>query len=311
MDRHTFKPDPKTRATDARLTSGDGHGGGGAPPVNRGTDPDMRGETMDTGDIRIRPDDTPPLYLADHGTSDPILRGGIEGDVTPGGVRIRGERDLTPLQGGGNVTAAVDHLKDVQTRRANAAKAAEQTERSMGDAEAQLETVKDQKGRGDIEKRLETLKQRHATEQRKLADLEAELEATQKTIKSFAEPNKNRYPDFESPLPTMKSTVDEQVAKLSDQLGLQKTPLDPQYALVAPWIGRQPNRSGKLMSSGTSEGWLRNHSRFWTAWKKRFPKQYRMLGADHMVTKEFAAAMGRRRRRSARSSPTITSTTGR
>jgi hypothetical protein len=116
----------------------------------------------------------------------------------------------------------------------------------MGDAEALLETVKDQKGRrdienetvkdqkgrGDIEKRLETLKQRHAIEQRKLANLEAELEATQKTIKGFGEPNKNRYPDFEDPSPAMKPTIDEQVAKLSDQLGLQKTPLDPQYALV-------------------------------------------------------------------------------
>ncbi|MEJ2747385.1 MAG: DUF4157 domain-containing protein [Anaerolineae bacterium] len=110
-----------------------------------------------------------------------------------------------------------------------------------------------------------------------------------KPTKPGAKPTKNVYPDFErvptSELPTARA----QAAALAKKLGI---PIPKDRILQAPWIGRIRGSSGKPRSVSTSEGWLRNESRFWTKWKAAFPEDAKLLGKGNTVTKELAKKYG-------------------
>jgi hypothetical protein len=101
---------------------------------------------------------------------------------------------------------------------------------------------------------------------------------------------RNTYPDFEPVTPTLQKNAHAQTAKLSAQLKGLNIPED--RVLSAPWIGRIRNRTGKIQSSSTSEGWLRNESRFWSEWKRQFPDDAKLLGPNNTVTEALADKYG-------------------
>lgn len=101
-----------------------------------------------------------------------------------------------------------------------------------------------------------------------------------------ADPKRNKYPDFESPRKADSEIVKQQTAKLSNQLGGLNIPED--RVLVAPWVGRVYGTKGKPTSYGTSEGWLRNESRFWSLFKDKFREDYDLLDQGKRVSADFA-----------------------
>jgi hypothetical protein len=94
---------------------------------------------------------------------------------------------------------------------------------------------------------------------------------------------RNVYPDFEPVKPQLQQTAREQTAALSKQVGLN---IPENRVLDAPWIGKVKS------SASTSEGWLRNESRFWSEWKRQFPDDAKLLGENQTVTKELADKYG-------------------
>jgi hypothetical protein len=97
---------------------------------------------------------------------------------------------------------------------------------------------------------------------------------------------RNKYPDFEPVGPDLQKNARAQVARLNEQLG-SKIKIPDDRVLNAPWIGRI-RRRGKIQSSSTSEGWLRNESRFWSQWEKQFPDDAKLLGPNRTVSPELA-----------------------
>jgi len=222
---------------------------------------------------------------------EPVLHRAIEGDVTPTGTRIRGDDEVPAITDPGeNLSAAFNHLEDLETKVPAARRDLDQTEKSLGDVEAELETVTHPGRRKQLETQQKNLQTREIHQQRTLERLEAEEKATRSTIAALGGDTqaKNRYPDFEDTNPALRTVVDDKVQRLGEQVGLE---LDPKYALESPWIGRIRNQEGTKLSSGTSQGWLRNDYRFWKKWKQKFPREYSLLGPDHTVTKEFADEM--------------------
>ena len=100
---------------------------------------------------------------------------------------------------------------------------------------------------------------------------------------------RNTYPDFAPVQPANQPTAQAQTARLSRQIG---EPIPADRVLVAPWVGRMRNAQGDMMSSGTSEGWLRNESRFWTQFKRQFPSDYALIGPNRTVTPQLAQRWG-------------------
>lgn len=100
---------------------------------------------------------------------------------------------------------------------------------------------------------------------------------------------KNEYPDFETPKGADAKIVKQQAAALSKHLGLN-IPAD--RVLEAPWVGRVYGSEGKKLSSGTSQGWLRNESKFWTLFKSKFPDDYKLLDEGEKVSAGFAKKYG-------------------
>lgn len=229
----------------------------------------------------------PDIRLTD---KEPALHRAIEGDVTPGGTR-GGEAEVPKTTDPGeDLSAAFRHLEEMEKKVAAAAKAVDQTEKSLGDVEALLETVTHPRRRDELLKRKERLEDIELRERKTLERLQAEEDATRKTITALGgdQHAKNRYPEFEDTTPALQTIVDDKVHRLSEQVGI---PLDPKYTLESPWIGRIYNQEGTKLSASTSQGWLRNDHRFWKKWKQRFPREYSLLGPDRTVTKEFADEM--------------------
>jgi hypothetical protein len=102
-------------------------------------------------------------------------------------------------------------------------------------------------------------------------------------------PRRNTYPDFSPVPPANQPTATAQTAKLSSQL---REPIPANRVLVAPWVGRVRNAQGEMMSSGTSEGWLRNESRFWSEFKRQFPSDFALIGPGRTVTPQLAQRWG-------------------
>lgn len=113
--------------------------------------------------------------------------------------------------------------------------------------------------------------------------------AKKKAAKPKTTRKRNQYPDFEDIPDSMKKVAKEQTEQLSKQLGI-KIPKD--RVLSAPWVGRIRNAAGKARSASTSQGWLRNESKFWSKWKKAFPDDAKLLGKGNTVTKELAEKYG-------------------
>jgi HNH/Endo VII superfamily nuclease toxin with a HHH motif len=110
-------------------------------------------------------------------------------------------------------------------------------------------------------------------------------------------PGRNVYPDFE-PVPpgsAVEKYARAHTARLSEQIrksGITMT-IPADRVLNAPYIGRiRHHLTNKIQSSTTSEGWLRNQSRFWTQWKKQFPDDAKLLGPNQTVSKELADKYG-------------------
>jgi hypothetical protein len=100
---------------------------------------------------------------------------------------------------------------------------------------------------------------------------------------------RNQYPEFEDVPKGLEGTAKEQCRRLSSQLGM---PIREDRVLAAPWIGRIRGSGGKPRSSSTSEGWLRNESKFWAKWKSSFPEDAKLLGPNNTVTPELATKYG-------------------
>ncbi len=100
---------------------------------------------------------------------------------------------------------------------------------------------------------------------------------------------RNSYPNFEKVRPDNQPTAQAQTDKLSGQL---KEPIPANRVLVAPWVGRMRNAQGDMMSSGTSEGWLRSESRFWSEFKRQFPSDFALIGPNRTVTPQLAQRWG-------------------
>ncbi len=101
--------------------------------------------------------------------------------------------------------------------------------------------------------------------------------------------NRNVYPDFEAVPANLQPDATAQAQRLAGQLGL---PVPANRVLSAPWIGRIRNRAGELLSSATSQGWLRSESRFWSEFARRFPEDYALIGPGRTVTAELAQRYG-------------------
>jgi hypothetical protein len=102
-------------------------------------------------------------------------------------------------------------------------------------------------------------------------------------------PQDNRYPPFEPVRPSLQADAARQAQTLSQQLGIN---IPGDRVLGAPWTGRVRNARGKLQSSGTSQGWLRSESQFWSEFKRQFPDDAKLLGKDNTVTKALAEKYG-------------------
>ncbi len=113
---------------------------------------------------------------------------------------------------------------------------------------------------------------------------------------------RNTYPPFESTEDPatgkdLRANAAEQVNDLSTQLNL-KLPanrminLPDDRVLDAPNVGRIRNSAGEAQSSSTSEGYLRNESRFWTKFKELFPTDFALIGPGRTVTPALAQKYG-------------------
>jgi hypothetical protein len=60
----------------------------------------------------------------------------------------------------------------------------------------------------------------------------------------------------------------------------------------SPWIGRIRGKSGRPRSTATSEGWLRDESKFWQQFAEDYPEDYRLIGEGHTVTQELSQKWG-------------------
>jgi hypothetical protein len=96
---------------------------------------------------------------------------------------------------------------------------------------------------------------------------------------------RNSYPDFEPVRAGLRSVATQQANRLSAQLGIF---VSPDRVLNAPWIGRVRNRAGKNLSVSTSQGWLRNETRFWSQFARQFPDDYKLIGKARKVTPALA-----------------------
>ena len=112
---------------------------------------------------------------------------------------------------------------------------------------------------------------------------------------------RNRYPQFNPGDPNrvwaavsegggLATTAQQQAQRLSQQLGGFPIPAD--RVLEAPWIGRIRNAAGDAGSSGTSAGWARSESAFWSAFRAQFPGDYALLGTGRTVTAALAERYG-------------------
>lgn len=100
---------------------------------------------------------------------------------------------------------------------------------------------------------------------------------------------RNKYPDF-TPVPAGElAEVTRRTEALAHQLGIV---IRPDRVLSAPWVGRIYTETGETRSSSTSEGWLRNESRFWSAFRRVWDKDYKLLKPGHVVSKPFAKTFG-------------------
>ncbi len=97
--------------------------------------------------------------------------------------------------------------------------------------------------------------------------------------------HRNMYPDFEAVPQGLLYVAQQQIQSLEQQVGI---PIPRDRVVSASWVGRIRDRAGELTSTGTSQGWLRNESRFWSAFRKNFPDDYRLLGPNRTVTPEIA-----------------------
>jgi hypothetical protein len=95
-------------------------------------------------------------------------------------------------------------------------------------------------------------------------------------------PMRNRYPGFTPPAASESALVADQAGRLQAASGLR---IRTDQVLEAPWIGRNTPRS-------TSEGWLRDSGRFWTAYSRHAPNEFALLNGGHVVTPAYADAMG-------------------
>jgi hypothetical protein len=95
-------------------------------------------------------------------------------------------------------------------------------------------------------------------------------------------PMRNRYPGFAPPAASESALVADQAGRLQAASGLR---IRTDQILEAPWIGRNTPRS-------TSEGWLRDSGRFWTAYSRHAPNEFALLNGGHVVTPAYADAMG-------------------
>jgi Domain of unknown function (DUF4157)/HNH/Endo VII superfamily nuclease toxin with a HHH motif len=109
-----------------------------------------------------------------------------------------------------------------------------------------------------------------------------ELDAPGTTVPSRS---RNIYSDFEDISSANRQLARNQTQRLSGQLGI---PIPQDRVLTAPWVGRVRNRAGDIMSTGTSQGWLRNESRFWSEFGRRWPNDYNLIGPNRTVTRELA-----------------------
>jgi hypothetical protein len=100
---------------------------------------------------------------------------------------------------------------------------------------------------------------------------------------------RNVYPDFEPVAGQLQKNARAQTARLSQQLGFN---IPEDRVLVAPWVGRIRNRAAKVQSTSTSEGWLRNESRFWSQWERQFPDDAALLGPNRTVSQALADKYG-------------------
>ena len=137
----------------------------------------------------IRPDETPSPG------SRAVTRRGVEGDVTEGGIAIRGQADAPPLTGIDELRAAQAHRDDLTQRLAKAERDLHQTQHSAGNLDAQIEATKgaklDAATKAEKLKQLdESLKRLEANEEtgKALVDsLRRELDATRKTLPKLGE----------------------------------------------------------------------------------------------------------------------------
>lgn len=98
-----------------------------------------------------------------------------------------------------------------------------------------------------------------------------------------APPTPNRiYPDFHPPGAADGPAAALRATQLTQEMGI---PIRADQMLEAPWIGKNTPRS-------TSEGWLRDSDRFWTAYAQHAPNEYALLQGGRIVTPAYAAAMG-------------------
>jgi hypothetical protein len=100
---------------------------------------------------------------------------------------------------------------------------------------------------------------------------------------------RNTYPEFDRVQPGLQKVAGEQTARLSQQLGI---PIPKDRVLEAPWIGRIRSGKGEVTSASTSQGWMRNESRYWAEFKRRFPDDYAQIGPGRTVTPELAQRYG-------------------
>lgn len=98
----------------------------------------------------------------------------------------------------------------------------------------------------------------------------------------------NRYPDFKKVGDKERATAEELVKRLSAEV---KAPIPPKV-VEAPWIGRIRSKSGKARSVSTSEGWLRDESKFWKQFEKDYPEDYKLIGPGNTVTPELSNKWG-------------------
>jgi WXG100 family type VII secretion target len=100
---------------------------------------------------------------------------------------------------------------------------------------------------------------------------------------------KNKFLPFTDVKPGMRDIATERVEKLSNTIG---HPIPKDRILEAEHVGVIKNRSGRATSQANRIGYERNESRFWTAFKERWPEDYKLIKPGRRISPELAEKYG-------------------